>query len=91
MAPATTGQKDLDHHRSMILGSIALRLSRDLLIPGGGTVVKLFQGGGEAKLLKWCKKYFENAKLAKPAASKKHSVEVFLVATGFKGKRAQGE
>ncbi len=84
MAPATTGQQSLDHHRSMVLGSIALRLSRDLLAPGGAAVVKVFQGGTEQRLLRWAKLHFETARFAKPAASKKHSKEVFLVASGFR-------
>ena len=83
MAPATTGQHALDHHRSMVLGSIALRLSRELLSPGGSAVVKLFQGGGERRLLQWAKQHFETARFAKPPGSKKKSKEVFLVATGF--------
>ncbi len=84
MAPATTGQQSLDHHRSMVLGSIALRLSRELLAPGGVVVVKLFQGGTEQRLLRWAKLHFETARFAKPAASKKQSKEVFMVATGFR-------
>lgn len=83
MAPATTGQHSLDHHRSMVLGSTALRLSRKLLAPGGSAVVKVFQGGTEHRLLRWAKLHFATARFAKPAASKKQSKEVFLVACGF--------
>lgn len=84
MAPATSGQHSLDHHRSMVLGSIALRLARELLAPGGVAVVKVFQGGSEQRLLQWAKLHFDTARFAKPAASKKQSKEVFLVASGFR-------
>ena len=83
MAPATSGQRSLDHHRSMVLASTALRLSRDLLAPGGAAVVKLFQGGEEQKLVQWARAHFGAVRLAKPDASRKESKEVFLVARGF--------
>ena len=83
MAPATSGQRSLDHHRSMVLASTALKISRSLLAPGGAAVVKLFQGGEEAKLVQWARAHFGAVRLAKPDASRKESKEVFLVARGF--------
>lgn len=82
MAPATSGNRQHDHEGSLELVMVALRLAEKMLSPGGAVVTKLFQGGAEAQLLRWCRRRFEVARFAKPKASRTESREVFLVATG---------
>lgn len=48
-------------------------------------VAKSFTGGTTGDLLKQIKERFETVHHIKPAASRKDSVEMFIVALGFKG------
>jgi 23S rRNA (uridine2552-2'-O)-methyltransferase len=56
----------------------------DCLKPGGAFVAKVFQGGAGQDLLDRTKKSFHSVKHVKPPASRADSVELYLVATGFK-------
>ena len=47
---------------------------------------KAFQGGETAALLKLLKANFETVRHVKPKASRAESSELYLVATGFKGR-----
>lgn len=55
------------------------------LKPGGVFVAKSFTGGTTGDLLKQIKERFETVHHIKPPASRKDSVEMFIVALGFKG------
>ncbi|MGH7057701.1 MAG: SAM-dependent methyltransferase, partial [Acetobacteraceae bacterium] len=81
---ATTGHAATDHTRIMAVAELAAGIAFDLLAPGGGFIVKLFQGGAEAVLLASLKQRFASVRHAKPAASRAASSEVYLVATGFR-------
>jgi 23S rRNA (uridine2552-2'-O)-methyltransferase len=85
MAPNTTGHGPTDHLRIMGLAEIALDFAERVLKPGGGFVAKVFQGGSEAAMLVRLRQRFTVVKHAKPAASRKDSSELYVVATGFKG------
>jgi 23S rRNA (uridine2552-2'-O)-methyltransferase len=85
MAPNTTGHGPTDHLRIMGLAEIALDFAERVLKPGGGFVAKVFQGGSEAAMLVRLRQRFSAVKHAKPAASRKDSSELYVVATGFKG------
>ena len=85
MAPNTTGHGPTDHLRIMGLAEIALDFAERVLKPGGGFVAKVFQGGSEAAMLVRLRQRFTTVKHAKPAASRKDSSELYVVATGFKG------
>jgi 23S rRNA (uridine2552-2'-O)-methyltransferase len=63
----------------------ALDLAEEVLAPGGVFVGKVFQGGAEGALLDRIKKAFREVKHVKPPASRAESVELYLVATGFRG------
>jgi 23S rRNA (uridine2552-2'-O)-methyltransferase len=54
------------------------------LKPGGTFVGKVFQGGSSGALLARLKKAFREVKHVKPPASRSESVELYVVATGFK-------
>ena len=85
MAPNTTGHGPTDHLRIMGLAEIALDFAERVLEPGGAFVAKVFQGGSEAAMLVRLRQRFRVVKHAKPAASRKDSSELYVVATGFKG------
>ncbi|MCS6890683.1 MAG: RlmE family RNA methyltransferase [Rhodovarius sp.] len=84
MAPNTTGHAATDHLRIMALAELALDCAVRVLVPGGGFVAKLFQGGAEASLLARLRRHFASVRHAKPPASRKDSAELYVVATGFR-------
>ncbi|MBL8629742.1 MAG: RlmE family RNA methyltransferase [Rhodospirillaceae bacterium] len=85
MAAPATGHPGTDHLRIMALAELAWAFAEEVLAPGGVFVCKVFQGGTEGELLKQIKTKCAAAKHAKPAASRKDSAEIYLLATGFKG------
>jgi 23S rRNA (uridine2552-2'-O)-methyltransferase len=85
MAPNTTGHAATDHLRIMALAELALDFACQVLAPGGAFVAKVFQGGAERQLLEPMKLRFATVRHAKPAASRKESSELYVVATGFRG------
>lgn len=87
MAASTTGHRATDHLRTTALLEAALDLAEDVLKPGGVFVGKVFQGGATGNLLARIKKNFSDVKHVKPPASRSESVELYLVAQGFKGAR----
>ncbi len=85
MAAPTTGHRATDHIRTIALVEIALEVAEDTLRPGGAFVGKVFQGGSSNELLARLKKSFRDVKHVKPPASRAESVELYVVALGFKG------
>jgi len=85
MAAPTTGHRATDHIRTIALVEIALDVALDVLKPGGAFVGKVFQGGSSSDLLARLKKSFREVKHVKPPASRQESVELYVVALGFKG------
>ncbi len=85
MAPNTVGHKKTDHIRQMVLLEYAFDFAIRALKPGGTFVAKSFTGGTTGDLLKQIKERFETVHHIKPPASRKDSVEMFIVALGFKG------
>lgn len=91
MAASSTGHKSTDHLRIMSLLEVAIDFAKDVLKPGGVFVGKVLQGGTENELLASLKKDFESVKHAKPAASRSDSAEVYVIATGFRGRKTDPE
>jgi len=85
MAAPTTGHKKTDHLRTMHLVEVALDFALQVLKPGGFFLSKTFQGGTEAELLNLMKRNFKTVHHIKPPASRDGSVELYLLAKGFKG------
>ncbi len=86
MAAPTTGHKKTDHIRTMHLCEVAAQFAVDVLAEGGHFLAKTFQGGTEHDLLNMLKKNFKQVIHVKPGASRSESVEMFLLAKGFKGR-----
>ncbi len=86
MAPNTVGHKKTDHLRQMVLLEYAFDFAKRALKKGGTFVAKSFTGGTTGDLLKQIKENFESVHHIKPPASRKDSVEMFIVALGYKGK-----
>jgi len=80
MAPNISGIAASDQARSMDLAELALEFACDWLEPGGVFVVKLFQGEGFDEFVRTARARFDRVRLRKPAASRKQSREVYLVA-----------
>jgi len=83
MAPNITGMGSVDMPRAYYLCELALDLARQVLKPGGGLLVKLFQGEGFEAYNKELKASFSRVVMRKPKASRARSREVYALATGF--------
>ncbi len=87
MAPNTSGHKTLDGARSVDLVSRAYELTSPYLRHKGKFIAKLFQCPEINTLKKEIEKDFQKVQFFKPKASRQHSREMFLIATGFKRKK----
>ncbi|WP_421723196.1 RlmE family RNA methyltransferase [Bauldia sp.] len=85
MAAPTTGHRKTDHLRTMHLCEVAADFARSVLRPGGRFVTKVFQGGAAGDLLAGLKRDYAKVHHVKPPASRSGSVELYLVASGFRG------
>ncbi len=83
MAPNITGTAAVDLPRAMYLCELALDFSREVLRPGGGFVVKAFQGEGFDQYVKDLRASFAKVVTRKPKASRPRSREVYLVAMNY--------
>lgn len=84
MAPATTGQKDVDAARSIELCRLALEMARRVLRPGGSFVTKIFQGTDFKSFSDEVGRVFRRREHVKPKSTRKASKELFVVGLGFK-------
>jgi 23S rRNA (uridine2552-2'-O)-methyltransferase len=87
MAPNTTGHRSTDHLRIVALVEQAAAFAFATLAPGGAFVAKAFQGGETAELIALLKRHFASVRHVKPKASRAESSEIFIVATGFAGRK----
>ena len=88
MAANTVGHPQTDHLRTMGLVEAGLEFAVEILRPGGAFVAKVLAGGADHGLVAELKRHFATVKHAKPPASRKGSSEWYVVAQGFKGRRA---
>lgn len=84
MAPSTSGHRFTDQARSEALVMRALELAVQVLAPGGSFVAKIFQGGDFQEVKRAIAERFEKVRVVRPEAVRRESIEVFLVATGFR-------
>ena len=88
MAANTTGHKKTDHLRIIALLELAIDFATEVLADGGSFLAKVFQGGTEGELLRRLKSDFAAVHHVKPSASRAGSAELYVLATGFRGRRA---
>ena len=87
MAAPTTGHTSTDHLRIMGLAEVAAQFATEVLAPGGAFLAKVFQGGTERDLLDLLKRDFAIVRHVKPKASRADSSELYVLATGFRGRK----
>lgn len=86
MAASASGHRQTDHLKIMALAEAGAYFAHDVLTPGGTYCAKVLQGGAEADLLKMLKKDFQVVRHVKPEASRSDSAEMYVLATGFRGR-----
>jgi 23S rRNA (uridine2552-2'-O)-methyltransferase len=86
MAANATGHRATDHLKIMALIEAAAEFAGEVLKPGGAFLAKVIQGGTEGALLAALKRDFATVKHVKPAASRSDSAELYVLATGFRGR-----
>ena len=86
LAAPTTGHRKTDHLRTTGLFEAAAAFAVDALAPGGHFLAKVFRGGTEAALLAELKRNFQTVIHVKPKASRQESVELYVLARGFRGR-----
>jgi len=85
IAPNTTGIDSADAAKSIYLLELALDVARRTLKSHADFIAKMFQGSGSDQFLKELRTHFKKVMVRKPAASRKESREVYVVAKDFKG------
>jgi len=83
-APATTGNRSVDTLRSQALAETVLSYAETALVKGGNVLVKVFQGGDTAAILKRIRELFTSGKSFKPEACRSESFETYYVGMGRK-------
>lgn len=83
MAPNISGMGAVDIPRAYYLAELALDLAQQVLKPGGGLLVKLFQGEGFDAYQRNLKQGFKKVVMRKPKASRARSREIYALATGY--------
>jgi 23S rRNA (uridine2552-2'-O)-methyltransferase len=86
MAANATGHRQTDHLRIVALAELAADFAREILAPRGFFLAKVLQGGTEGALLASLKRDFALVRHLKPKASRLDSAELYVLATGFRGR-----
>lgn len=79
MAPHTTGLREADAARSAELVERAIAIADGCLGKGGAFVAKIFQGEDFERVRGLLRARYEEVRVLKPEASRRESVEIFLV------------
>lgn len=85
IAPASSGMKKLDAARGVALLESVIDVMKRFLKTQGTFVVKIFHGYEGRYFFDMLKKIFGSVHYAKPAASRKDSGEIYLIAEKFLG------
>ena len=84
VAPATTGNRSVDTLRSLALVEEVVSYAEATLMVGGSLVVKVFQGGDTAEILKQLRSLFATGRSFKPQACRAESFETYYLGLGKK-------
>ena len=79
IAPATTGQRDVDQYRSIELNLAILALADKLLATGGNTILKVFVGEDVNDIIRVIKRTYSKLQRFKPHASRDRSFEEYFL------------
>ena len=83
MAPNISGIKAKDQAECQILVELVIDCCHRLLKPGGGLLIKVFQGGDFSAITTDLRRIFQSVRIVKPKASRDASKEVYLLGTGY--------
>jgi len=83
-APNTSGIAFTDQARSADLVRVVLSLAQKTLKEGGTFLAKIFEGQEAEAVFKELKAEFETVRRIRPAATRKESFELYLLAKGFR-------
>ena len=90
MAPNISGVKERDRAESLRLNLLTVDMAKTYLKKKGVVVMKTFQNPQVANLVEEIKNSFSSVRIVKPAASRKESSEVYVVAQGFRALGSRG-
>lgn len=79
VAPSTTGNRSVDTLRSLTLAEAVVDYAELALEAGASLVVKVFQGGDTAELLRRLRSLFKTARSFKPEACRSESFETYYL------------
>jgi len=91
LAPKTSGVKGVDQQRSLELAQQAWETAKELLVPGGHFLVKIFEGPDTDGLVTQLKQAFRQCHRIKPAGSRPASKEYYLLGLHKRTDTNQGE
>ncbi len=86
MAPNISGIDFADAYHSYELGCLALNICHKILIPGGHFVLKIFPGAEFDDFMTQVRSCFLKVNAIIPEATRRTSIERYIVARGFKGR-----
>lgn len=90
MGPDTSGDASSDSVRSARLCNTLLDRLPSWLRKKGSLVMKVYEGGEYPALLRRTERLFDEVKGMKPEASRRESVEMFIVGKGYRGESVVG-
>ena len=83
MAPNSSGHKFTDQARAEKICYLALNFTIKYLEADGNFICKYMRGAGEKNFIDEAKKKFKKVNIFKPNASRKESIENYIVCLGF--------
>ncbi len=86
VAPDLSGNWSIDHAKSIDLAKKTLKITKDVLSPGGNYLVKVFQGKMYSDFIEKVEQNFKFTKGHRPKASRDQSAEIYVIAKGFNKK-----
>ena len=83
-APSATGNKFVDHIKTVELSERSFEIAKNLLNKGGFLVIKIFDGKETERICNLIKKQFLQLNLYKPKSSRSDSKEIYIISKFLK-------
>ena len=83
IAPNLTGIRDTDQARSLELAKSVVDVAFKILKPGGGLLIKLFEGSEIDAFRNELTSKFQRVMVRKPRASRDSSREIYMLGCGY--------